>query len=188
MSTAAHQPDAAPAAGPGGNLVIRSVSKSFGGITALSECSLEVREGSVTALIGPNGSGKTTLFNCVTGFYRQERGTVQFGETLLAGLRPSGVVHLGIARTFQITRIFKKMTVLENMIVPIRQLGLRTLFTAAIKGYERERDAGGGTRQSRRPRCLPRRLRCWFSASASSRGTDQAATSFGVSTWTSTQV
>ena len=121
------------------NLVIRSVGKSFGGITALSECSLEVKAGSITALIGPNGSGKTTLFNCVTGFYRPERGTVQFGAALLSGLRPNEVVHLGIARTFQITRIFKNMTVLENMIVPVRQLGLRTLFTAGIKGHERER-------------------------------------------------
>jgi ABC-type branched-subunit amino acid transport system ATPase component len=124
---------------PGATLVVSSVAKSFGGITALSECSLEVKPRSITALIGPNGSGKTTLFNCVTGFYRPEHGTVQFGDALLAGLRPNQVVHLGIARTFQITRIFKNMTVLENMIVPVRQLGLRTLFTAGIKGHERER-------------------------------------------------
>ena len=130
---------APPISEPDANLVIRSVGKSFGGITALSECSLEVKAGSITALIGPNGSGKTTLFNCVTGFYRPERGTVQFGAALLSGLRPNEVVHLGIARTFQITRIFKNMTVLENMIVPIRQIGLRTLFTAGIKGPERER-------------------------------------------------
>jgi len=130
---------AAPIAEPGTDLVIRSVGKSFGGITALSECSLEVKAGTITALIGPNGSGKTTLFNCVTGFYRPERGTVQFGAAVLGGLRPNEVVHLGIARTFQITRIFRNMTVLENMIVPVRQLGLRTLFTAGIKGHERER-------------------------------------------------
>src|SRR5256714_2540975 len=130
---------AAPISEPDANLVIRSVGKSFGGITALSECNLEVKAGSIAALIGPNGSGKTTLFNCVTGLYRPERGTVQFGAAALSGLRPNEVVHLGIARTFQITRIFKNMTVLENMIVPVRQLGLRTLFTAGIKGHERER-------------------------------------------------
>ncbi len=130
---------APPISEPNANLVIGSVAKSFGGITALSECSLEVKAGSITALIGPNGSGKTTLFNCVTGFYRPDRGTVQFGAAVLSGLRPNEVVHLGIARTFQITRIFKNMTVLENMIVPVRQLGLRTLFTAGIKGHERER-------------------------------------------------
>ncbi len=141
MSTATHPRGGPtpPMSEPGADLAIRSVDKSFGGITALSGCSLEVKAGSITALIGPNGSGKTTLFNCVTGFYRPERGTVQFGGALLRGLRPNEVVHLGIARTFQITRIFKNMTVLENMIVPIRQLGFRTLFTAGIKGDERER-------------------------------------------------
>ena len=141
MIAASNQPGgpAPPIAEPSANLVIRSLEKSFGGITALSDCSFEVRAGSITALIGPNGSGKTTLFNCVTGFYRPERGEVRFGGALLARLRPNEVVHLGIARTFQITRIFKNMTVLENMIVPIRQIGLRTLFTAGIKGPERER-------------------------------------------------
>src|SRR5256886_11731320 len=83
-----------------------------------------------------------TIFNCVTGFYRPDQGEMRFGETVLTGLRPNQVVHLGVARTFQITRIFKNMTVLENMIVPIRQLGLRTLFTAGIKGHERERAEG----------------------------------------------
>jgi len=121
------------------DLAIHSVAKAFGGITALFDCSLVVRAGSITALIGPNGSGKTTLFNCVTGFYRPEQGDMRFGNAVLVGLRPNEVVHLGIARTFQVTRIFKNMTVLENMIVPIRQLGLRTLFTAGIKGHERQR-------------------------------------------------
>ena len=124
------------------DLAVHSVAKSFGGVTALSECSLEVRAGSITALIGPNGSGKTTLFNCVTGFYRPDQGEMRFGEPVLTGLRPNQIDHLGIARTFQITRIFKNMTVLENMIVPVRQLGLRTLFTAGIKGHERERAEG----------------------------------------------
>ncbi len=144
MSVTTPQPggSAPPASEQGEDLVIRSVAKSFGGITALSDCSLEVKAGSITALIGPNGSGKTTLFNCVTGFYRPEGGTVRFGDAPLTGLRPNEVVHLGVARTFQITRIFKNMTVLENMIVPIRQLGLRTLFTAGIKGHERERAEG----------------------------------------------
>ena len=141
MSLAIHpQGGLAPTvSGPGEDLAVDSLARAFGGIMALSDCSLEVRAGTITALIGPNGSGKTTLFNCITGFYRPDRGTVRFGDTPLTGLRPSEVVHLGIARTFQITRIFKNMTVLENMIVPIRQIGLRTLFTAGIKGHERER-------------------------------------------------
>jgi ABC-type branched-subunit amino acid transport system ATPase component len=126
---------------PGGSvaLAVDGVHKSFGGIQALSDCSLTVRTGSITALIGPNGSGKTTLFNCITGFYRPERGRIHVRDVPIIGRRPSDIVHLGLMRTFQVTRLFRRMTVLENMIVPVRQLTLRSLFTAAIKGHERDR-------------------------------------------------
>lgn len=120
-------------------LAVAGIDKSFGGITALIDCSLAVRSGSITALIGPNGSGKTTLFNCITGFYQPERGQVYVRGVPILGRRPSDIVHLGVMRTFQVTRLFRRMTVLENMIVPVRQLSLRSLFTAAIKGHERER-------------------------------------------------
>ena len=120
-------------------LAVAGIHKSFGGIKALIDCSLVVRKGSITALIGPNGSGKTTLFNCVTGFYEPDRGEAYLRGIPITGRRPSDIVHLGVMRTFQVTRIFRRMTVLENMIVPIRQLTLRSLFTAAIKGHERER-------------------------------------------------
>ncbi len=124
------------------SLSAAGIDKSFGGIRALIDCSLVVRKGSITALIGPNGSGKTTLFNCITGFYQPDRGQIYVRGVSIAGRRPSDIVHLGVMRTFQVTRIFKRMTVLENMIVPIRQLTLRSLFTAAIKGHERERAEG----------------------------------------------
>ena len=120
-------------------LTVSGVSKSFGGIQALTDCSFTVRKGSITALIGPNGSGKTTLFNCITGFYEPDDGQVYVRGVAINGRRPSDIVHLGVIRTFQVTRIFRRMTVLENMIVPVRQLTLRSLFTAAIKGHERER-------------------------------------------------
>jgi ABC-type branched-subunit amino acid transport system ATPase component len=120
-------------------LAVDGVHKSFGGIQALTDCSLTVRTGSITALIGPNGSGKTTLFNCITGFYRPERGRIHVRDVPIIGRRPSDIVHLGLMRTFQVTRLFRRMTVLENMIVPVRQLTLRSLFTAAIKGHERDR-------------------------------------------------
>ncbi len=120
-------------------LAVSGIDKSFGGIQALTDCSLAVRTGSITALIGPNGSGKTTLFNCITGFYEPDRGQVYVRGVPAGGRRPSEIVHLGVMRTFQVTRIFRRMTVLENMIVPIRQLTFRSLFTAAIKGHERER-------------------------------------------------
>ena len=120
-------------------LAVAGIDKSFGGIRALTDCSLAVRTGSITALIGPNGSGKTTLFNCITGFYQPERGQVYVRGVPIIGRRPSDIVHLGVMRTFQVTRLFRRMTVLENMIVPVRQLTLRSLFTAAIKGHERDR-------------------------------------------------
>lgn len=138
-------PDASPVGGDrdaGACLDVRSVSKSFGGIRALVDCSLQVKKGSITALIGPNGSGKTTLFNCMTGFYAPDRGSVEVHGVPIVGRSPSSIVHLGLIRTFQVTRIFRRMTVLENMIVPVRQLSLRSLFTAAIKGHERERAEG----------------------------------------------
>jgi ABC-type branched-subunit amino acid transport system ATPase component len=120
-------------------LAVTGIDKAFGGIQALTDCSFVVRKGSITALIGPNGSGKTTLFNCITGFYEPDRGRVYVRGVSTIGRRPSDIVHLGVMRTFQVTRIFRRMTVLENMIVPIRQLTLRSLFTAAIKGHERVR-------------------------------------------------
>jgi len=120
-------------------LTVTGIHKSFGGIQALTDCSFVVKKGSITALIGPNGSGKTTLFNCITGFYEPDRGQVYVRDVSTIGRRPSDIVHLGVMRTFQVTRIFRRMTVLENMIVPIRQLTLRSLFTAAIKGHERVR-------------------------------------------------
>jgi ABC-type branched-subunit amino acid transport system ATPase component len=138
-SAAAAASAAAGAGDPVVALAVAGIHKSFGGIQALTDCSLSVAKGSITALIGPNGSGKTTLFNCVTGFYEPDRGQVYIGGTAVAGRRPSDIVHLGVMRTFQVTRLFRRMTVLENMIVPVRQLTLRSLFTAAIKGHERAR-------------------------------------------------
>jgi len=121
------------------SLAVAGITKSFGGIQALTDASLGVTKGTITALIGPNGSGKTTMFNCITGFYQPEQGQIYVNGVPIVGKRPSDIVHLGLMRTFQVTRIFRRMTVLENMIVPIRQLTFRSLFTAAIKGHEQER-------------------------------------------------
>jgi neutral amino acid transport system ATP-binding protein len=98
-------------------LEVEGVSKSFGGLQALSLCSLGVERGSIAGLIGPNGSGKTTLFNVITGYVRPDTGTVRLGETPLTGCRPDQVFSLGLGRTFQLTRIFARLSVLENMLV-----------------------------------------------------------------------
>jgi branched-chain amino acid transport system ATP-binding protein len=89
----------------------------FGGIVALDDVSLEVPEGSIVGLIGPNGAGKTTAFNAITRLYRLDSGDVVFDGKSLRYTRPSRVVHLGIARTFQNLALFPNMTVLENVLV-----------------------------------------------------------------------
>jgi ABC-type branched-subunit amino acid transport system ATPase component len=98
-----------------------SITKSFGGVQALAGCSLTVTAGRITGLIGPNGSGKTTLFNVMTGYERPDSGQVYLGEHRITGAPPQRVFAHGIGRTFQLTRIFPRLTVLENMLVPAQR-------------------------------------------------------------------
>ena len=93
------------------------VAKAFGGVHALTDCTLEVHEGSIAGLIGPNGSGKTTLFNVVTGYERVDSGHVYLGGREITNAPPDKVFAAGIGRTFQLTRVFPRLTVMENMIV-----------------------------------------------------------------------
>jgi len=120
-------------------LEVHDLRKHFGGIAAVDGCSFQVSKGSITGLIGPNGSGKTTTFNLISGFLLPDEGNVVFKGRSIRGLKPSVICHHGLIRTFQITRLFTKMTVLENMIVPIRQVGPRSLLRPSIRGHERER-------------------------------------------------
>ncbi|MDQ6710117.1 MAG: ABC transporter ATP-binding protein [Candidatus Dormibacteraeota bacterium] len=120
-------------------LEIAGLSKRFGGVVAVDSCSLSVGRGSITALIGPNGSGKTTVFNLVTGFIRADRGDVQFKSRSIAGLGPDRIYGLGIGRTFQLARIFPRLTALENMLVPVRRAGLRALLSRGQWGNEQAR-------------------------------------------------
>ena len=96
-------------------LEVEQVSRSFGGIAALTEVSLGIDAGEVVGLIGPNGSGKTTLLNVITGISPAERGRVRFNGRDVTGLRPDRIAALGLARTFQTPRILHRMTVLENL-------------------------------------------------------------------------
>jgi len=93
------------------------VSKAYGGVQALNDCSIEVEAGSIAGLIGPNGSGKTTLFNMITGYGRVDSGDVYLNDTKITSLAPDKVFARGIGRTFQLTRVFSRLTVMENMIV-----------------------------------------------------------------------
>ena len=93
------------------------VHKSFGGVDALDTCTIEVDEGTVAGLIGPNGSGKTTLFNVITGYAKADAGEVYLADRRITNIAPDKVFALGIGRTFQLTRIFPSLTVMENMLV-----------------------------------------------------------------------
>ncbi len=105
-------------------LEIKEVDKSFGGLKAVCDCSLRVEEGSITGLIGPNGAGKTTLFNVITGYYKPDTGSIFFEGEGIDGLPPHQIFRKRIYRTFQITREFAQMTVLENvMLMPENQIG-----------------------------------------------------------------
>jgi branched-chain amino acid transport system ATP-binding protein len=97
-------------------LEARGLAKHFGGIKALNGVDLQVGEGELVGMIGPNGSGKTTVFNVITGIYRPDRGTVAFGGKPIAGLPPHKISRLGIARTFQNIRLFKNLTVTDNVL------------------------------------------------------------------------
>lgn len=91
--------------------------KTFGGVVATNRCSLKVGRGTITALIGPNGSGKTSLFNQICGLIRPDAGRIILDGRDITGLTPHRISRDGVARTFQITRVFPSLTVLENMIV-----------------------------------------------------------------------
>jgi branched-chain amino acid transport system ATP-binding protein len=124
------------------NLIeVQGVSVSYGGLNALSLCDLQVREGEINGLIGPNGSGKTTLFNVVTGYERIQQGTVRFNGTDITNAPPDRVFKLGIGRTFQLTRMFPRLTVLENMLVATqrRESWLRGVLRRAGSASEKRR-------------------------------------------------
>ena len=131
-------------------LCIKNIYKSFGGLRAINNVSLEIEKSSITALIGPNGAGKTTLFNIINGSIKPDSGIVELNESDITGYEPHQLFNLGILRTFQIAHEFSSLTVKDNlMMVPPNQTGesiLQTWFspnkikleeqTIARKAYE----------------------------------------------------
>ena len=114
-------------------LEIKNLSKYFGGLAAVSECSLNVKRGTITGIIGPNGSGKTTLFNLIAGNLKSSKGEVIFNNENITDLPAHEMFSKGLLRTFQIAHEFSNLTVLENlMMVPANQSG-ENLLTALIK-------------------------------------------------------
>jgi len=98
-------------------LELKNITMQFGGVIAIDDLSFGVKTGEIYGLIGPNGAGKTTLFNIVTGNYIQTKGKVLFQHEELSGVKPNEIVLKGIARTFQNIRLFKSMSVLENVLI-----------------------------------------------------------------------
>jgi ABC-type branched-subunit amino acid transport system ATPase component len=112
-------------------LEVRDVTKAFGGVIANDSITLQVPPGAITGLIGPNGSGKTTLFNSIVGFHPIDRGSVLFEGKNISHLRVAEIARLGLLRTFQQTRIYGKMSCMENMQISVPHVheGLRTMFS-----------------------------------------------------------
>ncbi len=122
-------------------LEVKSLHKSFGGVKAVDDCSMFVKEGSITGLIGPNGAGKTTLFNLITGFHKPDRGEIFLQGERIEALPSNRIFHKKIFRTFQITREFEQMTVLENlMIIPASQCGEKIWNTWLRPGMVRKQE------------------------------------------------
>jgi branched-chain amino acid transport system ATP-binding protein len=105
------------------------LTKQFGGLVAVDNLDLEVKEQSIHSVIGPNGAGKTTVFNCITGFYRPEGGDILLEGRSLVGLLPDQIVQRGVARTYQNIRLFQNLTAMENILV-----GLHGHLKAGIVG------------------------------------------------------
>ncbi len=149
-------------------LVLEGVSRSFGGLRAVDNVSLTVEEGAIHGIIGPNGAGKTTLFNVINGFLKPNGGSIRFDGKDIVGLKPNRVCRAGVGRTFQIVRVFPRMTVLENVVSgayvattddrEAERLALRAIDTAGLSRAEAAQVASGLTMRQLRLLELARAL------------------------------
>ena len=122
-------------------LQVKNLSKFFGGLAAVSNCSLKIKKGSITGIIGPNGSGKTTLFNVITGNLKPDTGKVFYNGVEITNEESHDLFHLGVLRTFQIAHEFSNMTVIENlMVVPGNQKGEKLLYSLMNNGQIKKED------------------------------------------------
>ncbi len=115
---------AGPAVATRQSVATQGLRKAFGGVQAVDSASVAFQQGKINALIGPNGSGKTTFFNCVTGMIRPDAGTVTYDGRDVTGKPPHTIAKAGIGRSFQLCRIFPRLTVLDNVLVAVRPSGL----------------------------------------------------------------
>lgn len=114
-------------------LLVNNLCMRFGGLLAVNNVALMLNEGEIVSLIGPNGAGKTTVFNCLTGFYRPSSGSIKLRDRELAGLAGQQIARMGVVRTFQHVRLFKEMTVVENLLVAQHQHLKSGVFAGLLK-------------------------------------------------------
>jgi branched-chain amino acid transport system ATP-binding protein len=134
-------------------LSLRGVTRTFGGLTAVDHIDLDLGQGELVSVIGPNGAGKTTLFNLVTGLDRPDAGEVRLGGQVITGFSPEKLANLGVARTFQLGRVFGNLSVMDNVLIgaharlkavkpavpligPLLELGLALLRPSSVKAEE----------------------------------------------------
>jgi len=118
------------------------LTKSFGGVTAVDSATVTFRHGRVNALIGPNGSGKTTFFNCVTGMIKPDSGRATYRGHDITGKAPHKIARAGIGRSFQLCRVFPRMTVLDNMLAAVRPVGVKAQLASSRNREETDRARG----------------------------------------------
>lgn len=114
-------------------LAVEGLSMRFGGLLAVNNVGLTLNQGEIVSLIGPNGAGKTTIFNCLTGFYRPTGGTIKLRDRHLEGLPGQMIARMGVIRTFQHVRLFREMTVVENLLVAQHQHLKSGVFAGLLK-------------------------------------------------------
>jgi branched-chain amino acid transport system ATP-binding protein len=114
-------------------LDVQQVSRSFGGLKAVSDVSMQIQKGELVGLIGPNGAGKTTLFNLLTGVYEPSEGKIIFNGESVGGLKPYQITQKGAARTFQNIRLFSDLTVLDNVKIAYHQHSKHSVFSSIFR-------------------------------------------------------
>lgn len=123
-------------------LKINNLTKTFGGLTAVHDVSLQLDDTGITGLVGPNGSGKTTLFHLITGFYRPDRGQIHFNEMRINGLAPHIISRMGLVRTFQQTRVLPFLSALENLMAASPGQTGERLTSVFFQPYRVKREEG----------------------------------------------
>jgi len=123
------------AAAPGAIVEVKALTKRFGGLVAIDNLSLEIRTGEILGIVGPNGAGKTALINVLTGFYRATTGTIRFTGRDITRLPRHRISRLGIARTFQNIRLFRRMSVLENVMVADKRHAIAPIKALFRRGH-----------------------------------------------------